>query len=55
VRRLLVMVNVVPTSPIPIILMMETLCSSETSGLTRATRVTSQKTAFFRSFENVTR
>jgi hypothetical protein len=37
-RRLLVTVNVVPSSPILVTLMMEALCSSETSVLTRATR-----------------
>jgi hypothetical protein len=38
VRRLLVTVNVVPSSSIPVTLMMEVLNSSETSVLTRATR-----------------
>jgi hypothetical protein len=38
VRRLLVTTNVVPTSPILVILMIVALCSSETSVLTRATR-----------------
>jgi hypothetical protein len=38
VRRLLVTVNVVPSSPILVTLMMETLSSSETSVLTTATR-----------------
>jgi hypothetical protein len=38
VRRLLVMPNVVPSSPILVTLMKEALCSSETSVLTRATR-----------------
>jgi hypothetical protein len=38
VRRLLVKVNVVPISPILVTLMMETLSSSETSVVTRATR-----------------
>jgi hypothetical protein len=38
VRRLLVTANVVPSSPILVTLMMEALCSSETSVLTRATR-----------------
>jgi hypothetical protein len=38
VRRLLVMANVVPSSPILVTLMMEALHSSETSVLTRATR-----------------
>jgi hypothetical protein len=37
-RRLLVMANVVPSSPILVTLMMEALNSSETSVLTRATR-----------------
>jgi hypothetical protein len=37
-RRLLVKVNVVPCSPILVTLMMEAICSSETSVLTRATR-----------------
>jgi hypothetical protein len=46
-RRLLVTANVVPTSPILITLMMETVRFCETSVLTRATRLTSQKTAFF--------
>jgi hypothetical protein len=38
VRRLLVAANVVPSSPILVTLIMEELCSSETSVLTRATR-----------------
>jgi hypothetical protein len=38
VRRLLVTANVVPSSPILVTLMKEALSSSETSGLTRATR-----------------
>jgi hypothetical protein len=38
VRQLLVTANVVPSSPILVILMMEALSSSETSVLTRATR-----------------
>jgi hypothetical protein len=38
VRQLLVMANVVPSSPIHITLMMEAINSSETSVLTRATR-----------------
>jgi hypothetical protein len=38
VGRLLVTANVVPNSPILVTLMMETLSSSETSVLTRATR-----------------
>jgi hypothetical protein len=39
VRRLLVTANVVPSSPILVRLMMEALSSSETSVLTRATRL----------------
>jgi hypothetical protein len=38
VLRLLVIANVVPSSPILVILMRETLRSSKTSFLTRATR-----------------
>jgi hypothetical protein len=38
VRRFLVAAHVVPSSPILVTLMMEALSSSETSGLTRATR-----------------
>jgi hypothetical protein len=38
VRQLLVTANVVPSSPILITLIMEVLCSSKTSVLTRATR-----------------
>jgi hypothetical protein len=38
VRRLLVTVSVVPSSPILVTLMKEVLSSSETSVLTRATR-----------------
>jgi hypothetical protein len=38
VRRLLVTANVVPSSPILVILMKEALSSSETSVLTRTTR-----------------
>jgi hypothetical protein len=38
VRRLLVRASVVPSSPIPVTLMMEALSSSETSILRRATR-----------------
>jgi hypothetical protein len=37
-RRLLVRANVVPSSPILVTLMMEVLCYSETSVLSRATR-----------------
>jgi hypothetical protein len=36
--RLLVTTNIVPSSPILVTLMMEALCPSETSVLTRATR-----------------
>jgi hypothetical protein len=39
VRRLLVTANIVPSSPIPVILMMETIRSSEKSVLTKATRL----------------
>jgi hypothetical protein len=38
VRRLLVTASVVPNLPIYVALMMEAICSSETSALTRATR-----------------
>jgi hypothetical protein len=38
VRRLLVMANIVPSSPILVTLMMEVLSSSESPVLTRATR-----------------
>jgi hypothetical protein len=38
VRRLLITSNVVPNSPILVTLMMEALCSSETSVLATATR-----------------
>jgi hypothetical protein len=38
VNRLLVTANVVPSLPFIVTLMMEALCSSETSVLTRATR-----------------
>jgi hypothetical protein len=38
VRRLIVMAKVVPSSSIPVTLMLEALSSSETSVLTRATR-----------------
>jgi hypothetical protein len=38
VHRLLVNANVIPTSPILVTLLMEAMCSSETSVLTRATR-----------------
>jgi hypothetical protein len=46
-ERLLVTANVVSSSPILVTLMKEALSSSETSVLTRATGVTSQKTSFF--------
>jgi hypothetical protein len=36
-RQLLVTANIVPSSPILVMLMMEALCSSETLILTRAT------------------
>jgi hypothetical protein len=45
--RLLVTANVLPISPLLVSLVMEALCSSETSVLTRATWRISQKTAFF--------
>jgi hypothetical protein len=45
VRRLLVKSNVILSSPILVTLMMEALSFSETSVLTRATRLTSQMTA----------
>jgi hypothetical protein len=38
VHRLLVTTNIVPSSPILVTLMMDALCSSKTSVLTRATR-----------------
>jgi hypothetical protein len=47
VRQLLVTVNVVPISSIPVTLMIEVLRSSETSVLQQPHGVTSQKTAFF--------
>jgi hypothetical protein len=46
VRLLLVTDNVVPSSPILVTLMMQAIRSSETSVLTRVTKLTSQKTAF---------
>jgi hypothetical protein len=46
VCRLLVTASVVPSSPI-LVTLMEALRSSETSVLTRATRLTFQKTPFF--------
>jgi hypothetical protein len=49
VRRLLVTAEVVASSSILVTLVMEALLSSETLVLTRATRLTSQKTAFFNS------
>jgi hypothetical protein len=47
VRRLLVTDSAVPSSPILVTLMKEAQSSSETSVLTRATCVTSQKMSFF--------
>jgi hypothetical protein len=46
VRRLLVTASVIASSPI-LVTLMKALSSSETSVLTRATSVTSQKTQFF--------
>jgi hypothetical protein len=48
VHRLLVTVNVVPPSPILVVLMMEAPNSSETSFLKQLHGVTSQKTAFLK-------
>jgi hypothetical protein len=48
VRRLLVTANVGPSSTIFAALMLEALCSSEMSIFTRATRLTSHKTAIFK-------
>jgi hypothetical protein len=45
--RLLGIANIVPTSPILVSMIMEATCPSEMSVLTRATRLTSLKTAFF--------
>jgi hypothetical protein len=47
VRRLLDTVNLVPSPPIIVTLMMEALSSSESSILTKSHSVASQKTAFF--------
>jgi hypothetical protein len=47
VRRLLVTASVVPSLPNLVTLMIEALSSSDTSVLTRAYVVTSQKTPFF--------
>jgi hypothetical protein len=61
VRRWPVTANVVPISPILVILMMEALLSSETSDLTRTTRrnvpegniLRSQCRGSFRSYKNI--
>jgi hypothetical protein len=45
--RLIVNVNDVPNSPILVSMMMEVIHSSEASVVTRATRLSSQKSAFF--------
>jgi hypothetical protein len=45
--RLLITVNIVPSSPILVALMMEALSSYEMSVLQKPHGVTSQKTAFF--------
>jgi hypothetical protein len=45
--RLLVTANIAPSSRILVTIMMEALRSYETSALTRASQVTSKKTAFF--------
>jgi hypothetical protein len=50
VRRLLVMANVVPSSPILVALMKEALSSSETRFLQEPHGVTSQKTTFFKVY-----
>jgi hypothetical protein len=46
--RRVALVSVVPSSPILVTLMKEALSSSETSVFTRATRLTSQKTPFYK-------
>jgi hypothetical protein len=48
-RRLLVTANVVPSSPILVILMMEAPSSSETLALTRTTRRNIQEDAILHS------
>jgi hypothetical protein len=55
VRRLLVTANVVPSSPILVILMKEALSSSEKSVLTDPYGVTSQKTPFLTASNDHTR
>jgi hypothetical protein len=52
VGRLIVSANVVPSSPILVTLMMEALCSYETSVLTRATRSNNPKGGILHSHYN---